>query len=103
MRQLTLRDVDARVEALIRRIARDQNKSLSEVANQLLVKAAGLEGAPGKKRNLRALAGRWSEEEAAAFEKPQAVFDVIDAKLWKWPSSSTPTPTAPSGVMTRRR
>jgi hypothetical protein len=83
MSQITLRHIDKRIESLIRKKARDQNKSLSEVANQMLAKAIGLDEGEGKKRNLRSLAGKWTEVESAAFEATQAPFNEIDEELWK--------------------
>ena len=83
MSQITLRNLDSRIESFIRQKAQEQNASLSEVANQLLAKAIGLDSNIEKKRNLRHLAGTWSEEEAAAFESSQAQFSEIDEELWK--------------------
>lgn len=83
MSQITLRGLDSRVEAELRRLARDGHKSLSDVANLLLLKAIGLEGSEGKMRNLRALPGRWSKEEAVAFEATQAAFGAIDEDVWR--------------------
>lgn len=39
----------------------------------------------GEKRyhDLSDLAGSWSEEEAAALEKPQEIFGEIDEQLWE--------------------
>ncbi|MEI6387186.1 MAG: hypothetical protein WCQ50_11145 [Spirochaetota bacterium] len=83
MSQITLRALDPRVEAELRRRADDQHSSLSEVANLLLLKAIGLEESSGKKRNLRDMPGRWSQEEADAFEATQVAFGIIDEDVWR--------------------
>ena len=83
MSQITIRNVDQAVERIIRQLVQAQDQSLSDVANQLLRQAVGLETATARKRNLRDLAGKWTAEDAAAFEKTQTVFGVIDDEVWK--------------------
>ena len=83
MSQITIRNVDQAVERINRQLAQAQDQSLSDVANQLLRQAVGLETATARKRNLRDLAGKWTAEDAAAFEKTQAVFGMIDEEVWK--------------------
>lgn len=83
MSQITIRHIDPKLENLIRRISKQQHKSLSDVANQLLLKGAGLEGVVAKNRNLKDLAGTWSQEEAEVFDKNQEQFSQVDPELWK--------------------
>ena len=83
MSQMTIRNVDQSVERIIRQKAQAQNQSLSEVTNQLLRQAVGLETSTEKKRNLRPLAGKWTAAEATAFEKTQTPFQEVDQELWK--------------------
>jgi len=83
MSQITVRNLDDGVERIIRQRAQAQNQSLSDVTNQLLRQAVGLETANAKKRNLRNLAGKWTLEEAQAFEQTQRIFDQIDEEVWK--------------------
>jgi plasmid stability protein len=83
MSQITIRNMDEAVERIIRQRAQAQDQSLSDVANQLLRQAVGLETATTRKRNLRALAGKWTAEDSAAFEKTQTIFGVIDEEVWK--------------------
>lgn len=75
--------MDQVLERIIREKARTQHQSLSEIANQLLKQALGLENASMKKRNLRNLSGKWTKEEAAAFDQTQEAFSRIDEELWK--------------------
>ena len=50
MSQMTIRNVDEAVERIIRQRAKAQDQSLSDVANQLLRQAVGLETATARKR-----------------------------------------------------
>jgi len=82
MSQITIRNVDQAVERIIRQRAQAQNQSLSDVTNQLLRQAVGLEASTTKKRSLRNLAGKWTAEEGDAFDKTQRVFGQIDEDVW---------------------
>jgi len=53
------------------------------VANQLLREALDLPPEQDRKRNLRALSGTWTDEEADGFQKTQAMFETIDKDVWK--------------------
>jgi len=83
MSQITIRDLDAQVEYIIREKARSSNTSLSSVAGRLLKESLGIETGSQKKRSLRALAGTWSTEDLNEFEMTQADFSRIDTELWK--------------------
>jgi len=75
--------MDPAVERIIRQKARSAGISLSDVANQLIREALDLPPEQDRKRNLRALAGTWTDEEADGFQKTQAVFETIDPDVWK--------------------
>jgi hypothetical protein len=83
MSQITIRDLDPNLERLIRQTAETEHLSLNEVVQRLLLKAVGLSPNSSKKRDLRKLAGRWTEREAAAFEASQEGFRAIDDEVWK--------------------
>ena len=83
MSQITIRGVDPAVESIIRQRAALRHQSLSEVANQLLQKAVGLESKTNRNRNLRDLASQWTHEEAQAFDATQKSWEQIDEELWK--------------------
>ena len=83
MSQITIRDIDPIIETIIRQKAKAENKSLSEVTNQLLQKALGVDHAAGKKRNLQELAGSWSPQNQEEFESTQDFFREIDNEMWQ--------------------
>ncbi len=83
MSQITIRDLDEQVEQIIREKARSTNTSLSNVAGLLLKESLGIESGSKKKRSLRELAGQWSAEEYADFERTQTNFSVVDNEVWK--------------------
>lgn len=80
MKQYTLRNVPAGVDQALRRSARDQGKSLNQVAIETLERAVGIAD-PGKKRDLSDLVGTWKDdpETAAALEDQRR----IDPELWR--------------------
>lgn len=79
MKQYTLRNVPAEVDQALRRAAREQGKSLNQVAVETLRQAVGVE--PGKRRDLSDLVGSWKDdpETAAALEDQRR----IDPELWR--------------------
>jgi len=83
MSQITIRDLDAQVEYIIREKARSTHTSLSSVAAQMLKESLGIETGSQRKRNIRELAGTWSAEESEEFEKTQTDFSRIDLDVWK--------------------
>ena len=79
--QYTIRNVPARVDEALRRRARQENKSLNEVALEALLRATGLTGEPVRHRDLTDLAGTWADDpECEAALRAQ---DRIDDGLWK--------------------
>ena len=40
------------------------------------------------------LAGTWSAEEAKAFARRTAAFEMVDEELWKWSPGQEPLPAA---------
>ena len=79
--QYTVRGVPDRVDAALRRKARDEGKSLNQVTIEALAAAAGVAEKPVLYHDLDTLAGTWQadpEFDAAVEEQKQ-----IDRDLWK--------------------
>lgn len=78
--QYTVRDVPAHVDQALRRKARDEGKSLSQLLRDALLREAGGEtGAPVLHHDLDDLAGTWEED--PDFDRVIAEHDRID-DLW---------------------
>jgi hypothetical protein len=79
--QYTLRNVPPHLDRALRRRAREQQKSLNEVALDALLAGAGLAAKRVRRRDLRDLVGSWVEDpetEAALAEQRR-----IDPELWR--------------------
>lgn len=87
-RTITLRNLPADLETRIEAMAREEGASLAQTVIRLLMRATGLrpperrEGEPARHHDLDALAGTWSAEEAAEFERALAAQRTIDADVW---------------------
>ncbi len=79
--QYTLRNVPRRVDATLRRKAKEEAKSLNEAALEALMMGAGLAEEPITFHDLDVLAGTWQED--AEFDRAIAAQDKVDARLWK--------------------
>ena len=79
--QYTLRNVPRRVDATLRRKAKQEAKSLNDAAIEALMMGAGLAEEPVTFHDLDSLAGTWRED--AAFDHAIAAQDSVDARLWK--------------------
>ena len=79
--QYTLRKVPHSLDAALRRRAREQGKSLNEVAIEALARGAGLSGELRRQRDLRDIAGTWQSDRA--FDRALAAQDTIDSELWQ--------------------
>ena len=66
--QTTIRDIPKDLEHALRERARRSGESLNRTLIRLLREAVGL-NPPRKKRDLSALAGTWSQEEADEFDR----------------------------------
>ena len=83
MRTLTLRNVPDEVVDQLVVIAKATRQSMNGVAVQAIRRSLGLDAAPRRKRDLSAFCGDWTRKEAAEFEQAVAIFEEIDAELWK--------------------
>jgi plasmid stability protein len=85
MATMTLRGIDEKTAEVPKERAKREGSSVNAVTLRLLRESLGLEK---KKRNvvyndLDHLAGTWSKEEVAEFERNTAVFEKVDEEIWK--------------------
>jgi plasmid stability protein len=85
MATMTLRGVDEKTVEVLKERAKREGSSVNAVTLRLLRESLGLEK---KKRSvvyadLDHLAGTWSKEEVAEFERNTAVFEKVDEEIWK--------------------
>ncbi len=80
--QTTLRDIPEDLEHALRERAQRSGESLNRTLIRLLREAVSL-NPPRKKRDLSALAGTWSREEADEFDRQVRWSDQIDEELWR--------------------
>ncbi|MDQ3380198.1 MAG: hypothetical protein M3546_07725 [Actinomycetota bacterium] len=82
MRHLTIRHVPADLARALDEEKRRRGNSLNRTVLELLAQALGL--STGRRTNgLRDLAGRWTNEELAEFERAVALTEQIDEELWQ--------------------
>lgn len=87
MKQITIRSIPDKVKKTVQKEAQRKGVSLNKAIISLLERAVGA-NAPEKKRrvlyhDLDHLAGIWSREEAASFDKALKAQRKVDAELWK--------------------
>jgi hypothetical protein len=86
MKAVTLRRLPPELARIIRRKADQERTSINKAVISLLEESVGVRGRRKAKpfqHDLDALAGSWTKEEAAAFEKALAKQRTIDPHLWK--------------------
>ena len=81
---MTLRGIDEKTSEALKEKARREGTGVNAVTLRLLRESLGLEK---RKRNVRYsdldhLAGTWSAEEEADFERNTAVFEKVDEDMW---------------------
>jgi len=79
--QYTIRNVPEYLDAALRGSAREQGKSLNEVAILALVRGAGLGQEPHRRRELDDIAGSWQDD--PAFDSALASQDTVDESMWR--------------------
>jgi len=79
--QYTIRNVPSLVDVALRRRAREQGRSLNEVAVVALTKGTGVSGERGRQRDLRDVAGTWRKDRA--FDRALAAQDIVDKEMWR--------------------
>lgn len=85
MMQLTVRDVDERLSSALKQEAAARGLSVNRLVLQLLRESVGLSSSrePTLFTDLDHLAGSWSDEEAAEFERQLAGQRAVDDELWR--------------------
>ena len=86
MKQLTVRGVDPQLEFRLKQEAQRRGLSMNRTVLAMLRQTLGLAHAEGKPReyhDLDHLAGKWSKEEADAFDKTLKEIRRIDPEIWK--------------------
>lgn len=81
---MTLRGIDEKTSEALKEKARREGTGVNAVTLRLLRESLGLEK---RKRNVRYsdldhLAGTWSAEEEADFERNTAAFEKVDEDMW---------------------
>jgi plasmid stability protein len=85
MATMTLRGIDEKTAEALKERAQKEGSSVNAVTLRLIRESLGLDK---RKRNviyndLDHLAGTWSQEEVAEFERNTAVFEKVDEEIWK--------------------
>ena len=83
MEHLTIRNVPADLGERLREEKRLRGRSLNQTVLDLLSQALGLQDPGPRSNGLRALAGTWSAEDQAEFERAVADTERIDEELWR--------------------
>ncbi len=78
--QYTVRNVPNNVDEELRRRAREEGKSLNEVALEAMARGVGQAAEAMRFRDLSDLAGTWQED--PEFDSAIADQDTIDPELW---------------------
>ena len=84
--QLSIRGVDEKLSAALKREAKRRDTSVNKTIIRLLAEAVGT--APRQERHsvhneLDHLFGVWTEEDAAEFGAATACFEEIDEEMWR--------------------
>ncbi len=87
MKQITIRSIPDEVKKTVQKEAAQKGVSLNKAIIALLERAVGAKAPEKKKRvvyhDLDHLAGLWSREEEASFDKTIKAQRKVDAELWK--------------------
>lgn len=86
MKAITLRNLPPEITRIIRRKADEQHASINKVVISLLEKSIGVGGKKSRMplhHDLDALAGLWTREEAAAFDRALSRQRTVDPDLWR--------------------
>jgi plasmid stability protein len=85
VKTITLRNMDEDLKCALQREAKEHNSSLNGAALNVLRTGLGLTKPPRRRRNheLAKLAGKWTNDDLANFERATALTREIDAELWR--------------------
>jgi hypothetical protein len=76
----TIRNVPDPLDQALRKAAREQGKSLNEVAIEAMMRGTGFNAGRTPQRNLGDIAGTWSED--TAFDAALISQHAIDEDMW---------------------
>jgi len=79
--QYTIRNIPDYLDSVLRGSAREQGKSLNEVAIEALARGAGLGDRRERRRELGDIAGSWVDD--PAFDSALAAQDTVDEEMWR--------------------
>jgi plasmid stability protein len=79
--QYTIRNVPNYLDAALRVSAREQGKSLNEVAIEALARGFGMGDERVRRRDLSDIAGSWRKD--PAFDRAIAAQDTVDEEMWR--------------------
>lgn len=79
--QYTIRNVPEYLDAALRVKAREEGKSLNEVAVEALARGIGLGESRVRQRNVADIAGSWKND--PAFDRAIAAQDTVDEEMWR--------------------
>jgi hypothetical protein len=85
MKSMTIHKIDDHVLELIKTLADEKGESINSAIKELLAKAVGVHGsgaADARESGYRRFLKRWTDDEAAAFERATADFGKIDESDW---------------------
>jgi len=87
MKQITIRSIPEDVRKTVQKEAEQKGMSLNKAIISILERTVGTKVSEKKKRvvyhDLDHLAGLWSREEAASFDKILKAQRKVDSELWK--------------------
>jgi hypothetical protein len=83
MQQITIRGIEPEIEEKIRRIARQNRQSINQVLKDIIRKEFGGGQCLPRAATLKQLAGGWSRDEAAEFERAIESCEQIDEAMWR--------------------
>jgi len=79
--QYTLRKIPRELDQALRRKAREQGRSLNEIAIEAMARGAGIGAEPVRNHDLDFAIGTWVED--PEFDKAMQDQRQIDADMWK--------------------
>ena len=79
--QYTIRNVPDYLDTALRGSAREQGKSVNQVAIEALARGFGLGEPQLRQRDLSDIAGSWRKD--PAFERALAAQDTVDEEMWR--------------------
>jgi plasmid stability protein len=83
MSQLTVRNLPDAVSERLRLIAEQSGLSLNRTVVRILEAATGGRPTAGRRRDLSAIGGQWTDQDATAFDRATAVFEAVDEEVWR--------------------